>query len=181
MMHEPRADVYRYSRRARVNASRAMPRYQAMSSVLNGDLTDAAAHSVVESPTSGMLWIPGSTFTMGSNRHYPEEAPAHRVTVDGFWIDPFPVTNEQFRRFVDATGHVTFAELVPNPADYLRALPDLLYAGSLVFTKPAVRVDLRDSRQWWSFARGAQWRHPLGPSSSLAGLDNHPVVHVAYA
>jgi formylglycine-generating enzyme required for sulfatase activity len=127
-----------------------------------------------------MVWVPGGTFRMGSDRHYPEEAPTHRVTVDGFWMDRVPVTNERFRQFVDDTGYVTFPEQPPDPRDYPGALPGMLYAGSLVFTKPLVRVDLRDSRQWWSYVRGAQWRHPRGLGTSLEGLWNHPVVHVAY-
>ncbi len=84
----------------------------------------------------GMAWIPGGTFRMGSDQHYPEEAPVHRVTVDGFWIDRTPVTNRQFKEFVRATGHVTFAEIPPDPKDYPGALPHMLYAGSLVFTPP---------------------------------------------
>jgi len=132
----------------------------------------------VDAVTANMVWIPGGTFRMGSDRHYVEEAPAHRVTVDGFWIDPYPVTNDEFRRFVDDTGYVTFAEIEPNAADYPGALPEMLYAGSLVFTKPPVRVNLQNSRQWWSYVRGAQWRHPRGPSSTLAGLGQHPVVHI---
>src|SRR5579872_4382469 len=82
----------------------------------------------------GMIWIPGGTFHMGSDRHYPEEAPAHRVTVDGFWIDRTPVTNREFRKFVKATGHVTFAEIKPNAKDYPGALPHMLKAASLVFS-----------------------------------------------
>ena len=90
-----------------------------------------------------MIFIPGGTFRMGSDKHYPEEAPVHRVTVDGFWIDRTPVTNRQFKEFVKATGHVTFAEIPPDPKDYPGALPHMLYAGSLVFTPPATRpVDL---------------------------------------
>jgi len=61
-------------------------------------------------PADGMVWIPDGTFLMGSNDHYPEEAPAHRVTVRGFWMDRCAVTNADFRRFVEATGHVTLAE-----------------------------------------------------------------------
>jgi formylglycine-generating enzyme len=91
----------------------------------------------------GMLYVPGGTFRMGSDRHYPEEAPVHRVTVDGFWIDRTPVTNRQFRKFVNATGYVTFAELTPKAEDYPNALPHMLKAGSLVFTPPRQTVDLR--------------------------------------
>jgi formylglycine-generating enzyme required for sulfatase activity len=127
-----------------------------------------------------MVWIPGGTFRMGSDRHYAEEAPVHRVTVDGFWIDRTPVTNRQFREFVRATEHVTFAEITPNPEDYPGALPNMLRAGSLVFNPPKHRVDLGDWSQWWTFKFGANWRRPYGPRSSLAGLNDHPVVHVAY-
>jgi formylglycine-generating enzyme required for sulfatase activity len=81
--------------------------------------------------TADMIRIPGGTFRMGSDKHYPEEAPVHRVTVSDFWIDRTPVTNRQFREFVRATGHVTFAEIPPNPKDYPGALPDMLFAGSL--------------------------------------------------
>jgi sulfatase modifying factor 1 len=127
-----------------------------------------------------MLWIPGGTFRMGSDRHYPEEKPVHRVTVAGFWIDRTPVTNRQFRDFVRATGHVTFAERQPDPKDYPRALPHMLKPGSLVFSPPNHPVNLRDWGQWWAYIFGANWRRPYGPGSSIKGLDDHPVVHVAY-
>src|SRR5262245_5156815 len=129
----------------------------------------------------GMIFIPGGTFRMGSDKHYAEEAPAHRVAVDSFWIDRTPVTNRQFKEFVKATDHVTFAERPPDPKDYPGALPHMLYAGSLVFTPPAHAVDLRDWSQWWNFTKAADWRHPYGPKSNINGLDNHPVVHVAYS
>jgi formylglycine-generating enzyme len=127
-----------------------------------------------------MVWIPGATFHMGSNRHYPEEAPVHRARVDGFWMDRYPVTNARFRRFVEATGYVTFAEIPPKPEDYPGALPEMLHAASMVFQKPAGKVDMRSITNWWSFLKGADWRHPLGPDSSIEGLDDYPVVHVAY-
>lgn len=130
---------------------------------------------------AGMLFIPGGTFRMGSDKHYPEEAPSHHVTVNGFWIDAAPVTNRQFREFVTATGHVTFAEIPPDPKDYPGALPHMLYAGSLVFSPPRQPVNLGDWSQWWQFLKGADWRHPYGPRSNINGLDDHPVVHVAYS
>jgi hypothetical protein len=123
-----------------------------------------------------MIRIPGGTFRMGSDRHYPEEAPVHRVKVDSFFIDPTPVTNRQFKEFVKATGHVTFAEIPPNPADYPGALPHMLYAGSLVFTPPSHQVDLRNWGEWWTFLKRADWRHPYGPKSNINTLDHHPVV-----
>ncbi|WP_192734237.1 formylglycine-generating enzyme family protein [Bradyrhizobium sp. OAE829] len=127
-----------------------------------------------------MIWIPGGTFRMGSDRHYPEEAPAHRVTVDGFWVDRYPVTNGQFRKFVSATGHVTFAEVTPDPLHYPDALPELIFAGSLVFVPPKRLSNAQDWSQWWSLMRGANWRHPYGPDSHIEGLDDHPVVHINY-
>ncbi len=132
-------------------------------------------------PHAGMVFVPGGEFLMGSDDHYPEEAPTHRVAVDGFWMDAHPVTNRQFRKFVRATGHATLAEQTPDAADYPGALPEMLQAGSLVFTPPPHAVDLRDWSQWWRFCFGADWRRPYGPGSSLQGLWNHPVVHVAYA
>ncbi len=131
--------------------------------------------------TEGMIWIPGGEFAMGSDDHYPEERPVHRAAVNGFWLDRHPVTNAQFARFVADTNHVTFAEIAPDAAQYPGALPEMLYAGSLVFVKPATRVDLRDIGNWWSFMRAADWQHPEGPASSLVGRDDHPVVHVTYA
>ena len=131
--------------------------------------------------TGDMIRIPGGTFRMGSDNHYAEEAPVHRVTVDGFWIDRTPVTNRQFKRFVFATGHKTSAEIPPDPKHYPGALPHMLYAGSLVFMHPASTFDLRDWSQWWSFLKGADWRHPYGPKSNINVLDDHPVVHVCHS
>jgi formylglycine-generating enzyme len=128
-----------------------------------------------------MIWLPGGTFHMGSDKHYGEEGPVHRVTVGGFWIDRTPVTNRQFREFVRATNHVTFAQIAPDPKDYPGALPHMLRAGSLVFNPPKHPVDLNDWSQWWTFKFGADWRRPYGPRSSLNGLNDHPVVHVAYS
>ena len=133
-----------------------------------------------EAPFPEMVWIPGGTFRMGSDKHYPEERPVHQVTVDGFWMDRYPVTNARFERFVESTGHVTFCEIPPNPADYPGALPHMLYAGSLVFVKPTGPVDRRNIGNWWQFARGANWRHPSGSNSSIGGKAQHPVVHVAF-
>jgi formylglycine-generating enzyme len=125
---------------------------------------------------SDMVWVPGGEYLMGSDAHYPEEAPAHHVWVNGFVMDRFPVTNARFRRFVEETHYVTFAELPPIVSEET-ALLDLRFPGSLVFEPPVVPLDLR-LPMWWRFVRGADWRHPLGRSSSLDGLDDHPVVHV---
>ncbi|MDB5723391.1 MAG: hypothetical protein JWQ16_145 [Novosphingobium sp.] len=118
---------------------------------------------------------------MGSERFYPEERPPRKVQVDPFWIDETPVTNSQFARFVDATAHVTLAEIAPEPKHYPSMSPEMARAGSLVFDPPSTPVPLTDPSQWWEFRFGADWRHPTGPGSCLEGLDDHPVVHVAYA
>jgi formylglycine-generating enzyme len=127
-----------------------------------------------------MVWIPGGTFLMGSDDHYPEEAPAHQVTVDGFWIDRHPVTNAEFARFVRKTGYLTVAEQAPDPADYPGAKPELLVPASTVFRQPPHRVDLGNHYNWWTYAPGADWRHPQGPGSSIRKKPDHPVVHVAF-
>ena len=87
-----------------------------------------------QDPLADMVFVPAGEFRMGSDRHYPEEAPVHRVSVGAFWIDAAPVTNRQFRKFVNATNYVTFAEIAPDPKDYPGALPKMLKAGSLVFS-----------------------------------------------
>jgi formylglycine-generating enzyme len=127
-----------------------------------------------------MVTVPGGEFTMGSDAHYPEEAPARRVSVDGFRIDPTAVTNAQFGAFASETGYVTVAERPLDPADFPGAPPENLVPGSLVFTPTAGPVDLRHLSQWWAWTPGASWRNPEGPHSSLAGREAHPVVHVAF-
>jgi len=127
-----------------------------------------------------MIWIPGGAFTMGSDHHYPEEAPAHRVSVDGFWIDRVQVTNIKFRRFVQATGYVSVAERIPKLEDYPGADPENLVAGSVVFSPPPSRVTMNDHYQWWAWRPGASWNHPEGPGSSIQGREKHPVLHLAW-
>ena len=127
-----------------------------------------------------MVWIAGGTFRMGSDHHYPEEAPAHNVKVSGFWISKHTVTNAEFRRFVDATGYVTVAERPANPEDYPGAKPELLMPSSVMFRKADGPVDLRNPYNWWTYVPGADWRHPRGPRSSIDTLLDHPVVHIAF-
>jgi formylglycine-generating enzyme len=129
----------------------------------------------------GMICLPGGTFLMGSERFYPDEAPLRSVSVDQFWIDAHPVTVARFRRFVKATDYVTVAEQAPEAKDYPGAEPGSLVPGALVFRMTAGPVSLEDWRQWWSYTPGANWRHPLGPDSTLNGRDLHPVTQVCYA
>lgn len=127
-----------------------------------------------------MVWIPGGSFLMGSEQFYPEERPIRRVAVDDFWMDAHPVTNAEFREFVDATGYITVAERSPDPRSYPGVDPAQLVPGSLVFRRPPHRVDPRDYRAWWVYMPGAAWHCPEGPGSTIAGREHHPVVHVAY-
>jgi formylglycine-generating enzyme required for sulfatase activity len=136
--------------------------------------------AVLERSTD-MVTLPGGTFTMGSDRFYPEEAPVHPVAVDAFRIDRRPVTVARFREFVAETGHVTVAERAPDAADYPDADPALLVPGSLVFRPTTGPVDTRDVLNWWHWVPGACWHAPEGPGSSVAGRHKHPVTQVAYA
>ena len=146
-------------------------------------LADVASRSTAPGlpPFQDMVWTPGGGFLMGSEAHYPEEAPVHTVTVAGFWIDRYQVTNAAFRRFVKATGYVTVAERAPRAEDYPGAPPENLVPGSIVFKQPPGRVDLGNHYTWWAWEPGADWRRPEGPGSTLDGRDRHPVVHVAWA
>src|SRR3954451_17257796 len=126
------------------------------------------------------VWVEGGTFLMGSDEFYPEERPAHRVTVNGFWMDAHLITAAEFRHFVEATGYITVAERTPNPAAYPPAEPAVLVPGSLVFRPPPRPVPLNDPRRWWTSLPGACWHRPEGPGSSLGHRENHPVTHVAY-
>ena len=152
--------------------------------------TDGRAGESAQDAPPGMVWVPSGEFTMGWDG--PEarfdEKPAHRVRVDGFWMDATEVTNAQFRAFVEATGYLTTAERpvdwekmkaqvppgTPRPSD------EVLQPGALVFTPPDHAVDLRDFSRWWTWTHGANWCHPKGPGSSIVGNDDHPVVHVSW-
>jgi formylglycine-generating enzyme len=128
-----------------------------------------------------MVELPGGTFRMGSDRFYPEERPVREVTVRAFSIDRHAVTVAEFRRFVKATGHVTWAEQAPRAEDYPDADPEDLVPGSLVFRKTAGPVDPRDVRNWWSWTPSADWCHPEGAGSNVGGRELHPVTHVSHA
>ena len=127
-----------------------------------------------------MIFIPGGKFMMGSDKFYPEEKPVHEVTVDGFYIDKYEVTNGEFRKFVKDTGYVTVAERPLDPKDYPNADPKLLVPGALVFQKSNRPVNLNDYHNWWAWTPGTSWQHPFGPGSNLFEMKDHPVVHVAY-
>ena len=139
--------------------------------------TGAELHAA---PFPDMVWVPGGRFLMGSDRHYPEEAPQHPVELDGFWLDRFPVTNASFQRFVEATHWVTVAERPVDPSDCPGAPAAALVPGSLVFHKPPKRVSLDNWGHWWRYVPGACWKHPEGPASDLEGRGKHPVVHLAF-
>jgi formylglycine-generating enzyme required for sulfatase activity len=139
---------------------------------------------------AGMVWISGGEFSMGSDDPrgclcggpdaMPDARPIHRVYVDGFWMDQTEVTNEQFADFVAATGYVTIAEQTPRAEDFPGAPPENLVPGSTVFTPTLEPVPLDSHYRWWSYVKGANWRHPLGPETDIRGREKQPVVHVAY-
>jgi formylglycine-generating enzyme len=147
---------------------------------MQAETTELSRECPVRDVTESMVWIEGGTFRMGSDHHYPEEAPTFQATVPGFWIDPFLTTNAQFSRFVDETGYVTLAERPARAEDYPGALPELLQPSSIVFRKPVKKVDMGNHYNWWTYVTGANWRHPEGPETSIGHRMDHPVVHVAY-
>jgi formylglycine-generating enzyme required for sulfatase activity len=141
-------------------------------------------------PPEGMVWIPGGEFSMGSDAASEslcslpgvtrDALPIHRVYVDGFWMDATEVTNEQFEKFVRATGYITVAEQKPTKEEFPTAPPENLVAGSTVFTTTPTPVRLDNYFQWWSYVPGADWRHPTGPDSDLKGREKYPAVQIAY-
>jgi formylglycine-generating enzyme required for sulfatase activity len=134
-----------------------------------------------EGEPPGMGWVPGGEFWMGTNEAtMPDTRPWHRVYVDGFWLDKTLVTNAQFAAFVLATRYVTVAEITPRQEDFPTAPKENLVAGSVVFTPPDHPVALNNEYQWWSYIKGANWRHPEGPGSEIKDRMKHPVVQIAY-
>jgi sulfatase modifying factor 1 len=140
----------------------------------------------------GMVWIPGGQAVMGDDQGPPDERPAHSVTIDGFWMDRTEVTNAAFKKFVDATGYLTVAERTPKREDFKGLVADVneipaedLVAGSICFNPNFDRKTLtKDQPLWplqvWKYVKGANWRHPDGPESSIADRMDHAVVHVAW-
>lgn len=126
-----------------------------------------------------MVWVPGGTFSMGSEE-FDDARPVHQVTVSGFWMDEHEVTNAQFARFVEATGYQTVAERPLDPADFPNVPRDLLVPGSAVFSPPSEQTNLNNHLNWWQYVRGASWRQPEGPGSSIKGREQEPVIHVCY-
>jgi formylglycine-generating enzyme required for sulfatase activity len=126
-----------------------------------------------------MAWVPGGWFWMGDD-NFPDAQPEHLVYVDGFWLDPYEVTNAQFAKFVAATGYRTIAEQTPEAKDFPGVPPEDLKAGSIVFSPPGQEVPLDNHLSWWRYVPGADWRHPEGPDSSIDGRENHPAVHIAW-
>ena len=168
----------------------------------SGEAASAAVGDVVFGPTTpnistapvklpeGMVRISGGEFSMGAQnppdmnevgmKATIDSRPVHRVYVDGFFMDSTDVTNAEFEKFVKATKYVTVAERKPRAEDYPGAPPENLVAGSVVFHPPDHAVTLSNHYQWWTYVRGANWRHPLGPESNIIGKGNYPVVHIAY-
>jgi formylglycine-generating enzyme required for sulfatase activity len=139
----------------------------------------AATQSCPKHNTSEQVLIPGGTFMMGSDSAYPDEAPRRETKVGSIEIDRYEVTNGEFAAFVSATGYVTVAERKPDAALHPDIDPAQLVPGSAVFQAP--KEATQDLTEWWHFTPGADWRHPMGPGSSIKGRDDYPVVHIAYA
>jgi formylglycine-generating enzyme required for sulfatase activity len=198
--------VYRHSASSRIDLpsiAAAMRSGNGAAPGASPDITSGATEAALFEPTvpnvypasmrapKGMVWIPGGEFSMGA-RNPPDlnevgmkatidSRPVHRVYVDGFFMDRTDVTNAEFEKFVNATGYVTVAERKPRAEDYPGAPPENLVAGSVVFHPPDHAVTLENHFQWWTYVRGASWRHPLGLESNIVGKGNYPVVHIAYA
>ena len=160
-----------------------------------GCKSKSAGEEKVQSPIAssapdGMVWIPGGEFLMGGDPASEglcglpglvrDATPVHRVYVDGFWMDKTEVTNEEFEKFVKATGYITIAERTPTKEEFPTAPIENLVAGSVIFTATKNQVPLNDHLQWWRYQKGANWRHPEGPESDLKGKEKLPVVHVSY-
>jgi sulfatase modifying factor 1 len=135
----------------------------------------------------GMVWVPGGQFWMGDTYpEFPDTRPVHLVYVDGFWMDQTTVTNEQFARFVQATGYQTVADRTPKPEDFpadLRPPPERMVPGALVFRPPPgvkSHQQCASCYAWWDYVAGACWKHPEGPGSSIEGKERHPVVQVCW-
>lgn len=148
--------------------------------LFTGDLESARFLPEYSLPFQNMVRVPGGEFLMGSDRHYPEEAPAHRVVVNGFWMDTTTVTNRDFAAFVAETGYATLAERPANAAAYPAAPAEMLAPASAIFVRPPPGADRNNHYQWWAYVKGANWRHPRGPASSIKHLDDHPAVHIAF-
>lgn len=151
--------------------------------------TTAAAAPPGQAPP-GMVWIPAGEYVRGTDdpTAWPSEQPAHRVQVDGFWMDKTEVTNADFEKFVTATGYLTTAETTPTLEDIMKQVPpgtppppaEALVPGGLVFVPPSQPVPLNNEAQWWQWTPNANWRQPEGPGSSIVGRENHPVVMVSW-
>lgn len=139
-----------------------------------------------------MIWVEGKTFIQGAKTEdkfaMMREKPAHKVTVDGFFIDVTEVTNKQFKAFVDATNYITVAERPIDWETMKKELPEgtakphdsILQPGSLIFNKNVNAVaNMSNYTQWWTWKIGANWKHPEGPESSIESKDDFPVVHIA--
>ncbi|MHA4844928.1 formylglycine-generating enzyme family protein [Flavitalea antarctica] len=139
-----------------------------------------SANLLTHTDLRDMVLITGGSFNMGSESFYPEEKPIHKVTVSSFYIDKYTVTNRQYQKFVDETGYITVAERPLNADDFPGIKPELLAPGALIFKKANGPVNLKSYYNWWAWMPGTNWKHPKGPESNISGMEDHPVVHVAY-
>ncbi len=155
---------------------------------INNSKTELSYSNKNKTPKN-MKWIPGGTFQMGTDSKLESlcqiggltsDCKIHTVYVDGFWMDEHEVTNAEFEAFVKSTGYITVAETKPTIEEFPDAKPDMLVAGSVVFSPPTSIESLDNYLNWWSYEKGVNWRHPLGSNSNIKGKENYPVVHIAW-
>jgi formylglycine-generating enzyme required for sulfatase activity len=139
----------------------------------------SAPRTLVRESAAVFVPIRGGDFRMGSDDHYPEEAPSRAAWVADFAIAATPVTNRDYAAFVTATHYRTVAERPLTPAAFPDAPAENLVPGSMVFTGTSGPVDLGHLSQWWAWTPGANWRRPFGVGSTIGNRPEHPVVHVA--
>ncbi len=171
-------------------ATETMSCESSLPSRFSGTNTNTTVEKSTAVSYDGMVKISGGEFLMGASdkEGRSDEYPQHKVRVNSFWMDATEVTNAQFEKFVKATGYITTAEIKPNWEEIKKQLPpgtpkpdeSLLVAASLVFTPTATAVDLNDASQWWRWTKGANWKHPHGPESTIKGKENYPVVHISW-
>ena len=159
--------------------------------IINSLTDKTGLKTIIRSDFDSMVIIEQGIFSMGAsdqNGALNREYPIHKVKVNSFLMDIHEVTNAQFKTFIDESGYITTAEKKIDWEELKKQLPEntpkpdeeLFEPGSLVFSMPKKVTSLIDFSQWWKWTKGANWKQPMGPNSSIIGIENHPVVHISY-
>jgi formylglycine-generating enzyme required for sulfatase activity len=159
--------------------------------IINSLTETTGLKTIIRSDYDSMVIIEQGIFSMGAsdqNGALIREYPIHKVKVNSFLMDIHEVTNAQFKTFIDESGYITTAEKKIDWEELKKQLPEntpkpdeeLFEPGSLVFSMPKKVTSLIDFSQWWKWTKGANWKQPMGPNSSIIGIENHPVVHISY-